>query len=221
MATRTENPHMSSTTNHETSARTLYYIPIIHSQEDMGALSESISRTAQQKLGNEKWQEKVRTIDQLWEKIDRAIDAAALPPAKLRLYQDGLPVCSHVHEIVRDLVTKGSKNYQILIRLMEKGAAVMGTESPELLIKEYNLVKKAFATSGECADDRTDSSRQAESDNLLKQRDTYIAQRINSTLGAGETGVLFLGLLHDVEHLLDRDILVLYPISRPLIKRVA
>lgn len=221
MATRIENPEMSSIINREATARTLYYIPIIHSQADMGTLSESIRRSAEQKLGTEKWQEKVRTIDQLWEEIDRAIDEAALPLAKVRLYQDGLPVCSHVTEIVRDLVTNGSKNYQILQRLMEKGAAIMGTESPELLIKEYNLAKKAFAGSGERENDRTDSSRHAESDNLLKQRDAYIAQRINSTLGAGETGVLFLGLLHNVEHLLDRDIMVLYPISRPLIKRVA
>jgi hypothetical protein len=212
---------MSGISNHESTARILYYIPIIHSQADMGTLSESIRRTAQQKLGREKWREKVSTVDQLWDEIDRAIDAAALPPAKVRLYQDGLPVCSHVQEIVRDLVTKGSKNYQILQRLMEKGAVVMGTESPELLIKEYNLAKQAFAAPGERTDDRTDSARHAEKDTLLKQRDAYIAQRINSTLGAGETGVLFLGLLHSVEHLLDRDILVLYPISRPLIKRVA
>ena len=221
MATRIENPEMSSIINREATARTLYYIPIIHSQSDMGTLSESIRRTAHQKLGREKWQQKVRTIDQCWEEIDRVLDAAALPPAKVRLYQDGLPVCSHVSEIVRDLVTKGSKNYQILLRLMEKGATITGTESPELLIKEYHLAKKAFAGPGARENDRTDSGRHAESDILLKQRDAYIAQRINSTLGAGETGVLFLGLLHNVEHLLDRDIMVLYPISRPLIKRVA
>jgi hypothetical protein len=209
---------MSSIINREATPRTLYYIPIIHSQSDMGTLSESIRRDAEQKLGREKWQQKVRTVDQLWEEIDRAIDAAALPPAKVRLYQDGLPVCNHITEIVRDLVTKGSKNYQILLRLMEKGAKVMGTESPELLIKEYHLAKKAFAAR---AEERAGSSRHAESDILLKQRDAYIAQRINSTLGAGETGVLFLGLLHHVEHLLDRDIMVLQPISRPLIKRVA
>jgi hypothetical protein len=216
-----EKPCMSATSNHEASARTLHYIPIIHSQADMGALSESISRAGQQKLGREQWQQKERTVDQLWEEIELAIDAAALPPAKTRLYQDGLPVCSHVHEIVRDLVTKGSKNYQILQRLMEKGATVMGTESPELLIKEYNLARQEFSAPGERAGDRTDNAGNAEKDTLLKQRDTYIAQRINSTLGAGETGVLFIGLLHNVEHLLDRDILVLYPISRPLIKRVA
>jgi hypothetical protein len=54
------------------------------------------------------------------------------------------------------------------------------------------------------------------SDRLLKERDRHIAQRINTTLGAGETGILFLGMLHNLEGLLDQDIRVIYPISKPI-----
>jgi hypothetical protein len=47
---------------------------------------------------------------------------------------------------------------------------------------------------------------------LLAQRDQFIARRINDTLKAGETGILFLGLLHAVERYLDRDIRVIRPL---------
>jgi hypothetical protein len=47
---------------------------------------------------------------------------------------------------------------------------------------------------------------------LLKRRDQYIARRINDTLLAGETGLIFLGMLHSVRSWLDKDIRVVYPI---------
>ena len=51
---------------------------------------------------------------------------------------------------------------------------------------------------------------------MLKKRDRYIAGRINSTLGKGETGILFLGMLHSLKDLLDRDIHVICPVRRIL-----
>ncbi|MFH1293180.1 MAG: hypothetical protein ABIJ44_03520, partial [Pseudomonadota bacterium] len=52
-------------------------------------------------------------------------------------------------------------------------------------------------------------------DSLLKRRDQYIAARINGTLLVGETGILFLGMLHSLGNWLDKDIRVRYPITRP------
>ena len=43
---------------------------------------------------------------------------------------------------------------------------------------------------------------------LLKQRDEFIAGRINETLAEGETGILFIGAYHDVVHRLAPDIRV-------------
>jgi hypothetical protein len=51
---------------------------------------------------------------------------------------------------------------------------------------------------------------------LLKKRDRYIAGRINTTLGKGETGILFLGMFHSLQGLLDRNIRVIYPVRRIL-----
>ncbi len=47
-------------------------------------------------------------------------------------------------EIVSELSASGSRNHRLLMHLMDKGAMIMGTESPELLMEEYELAKKNF-----------------------------------------------------------------------------
>ena len=80
----------------------------------------------------------------------------------------------------------------------------MGTENPELLVQEYRLHTEAAATPPrEAAEQEQDLTRR-----LLAARDRHIAARINATLMADEIGLLFLGLAHSVEGLLDSDILV-------------
>jgi hypothetical protein len=122
----------------------------------------------------------------------------------LRLYQDGLPCCGREEEIVRDLSEIGSRNHQLLLKLMERGARLEGTESPELLLEEYELVRQmVLAASSKSA--RT-SIQQKASDQILEKRDCYIAQRIAQTLLPGETGLVFLGLLHSLDNRLAQDI---------------
>jgi hypothetical protein len=53
------------------------------------------------------------------------------------------------------------------------------------------------------------------SEALLQRRDQFIAQRINDTLKDGETGILFLGMLHSLERDLQPDVKVIYPLQRP------
>jgi hypothetical protein len=197
-------------------SRTLLYIPIIHSQSDMGVLSESIRKVTLQKLGERVWRRKINLIKQFWSDIERTLQTFPLAYDLARIYQDGLPICGKELEIVTELAKKGSPNHQILVRLMEKGATVMGTESSELLIEEYHLIKRILET-GDVKDAIAIEARQkAASDLLLKKRDEFIAARIDQTLQPGETGILFLGMLHNIAGLLPGDILVNYPISRPL-----
>ena len=49
---------------------------------------------------------------------------------------------------------------------------------------------------------------------LLEKRDRYISARIDTTLPNGEMGILFLGMLHNVQAYLAQDIEVVYPIPR-------
>ena len=47
---------------------------------------------------------------------------------------------------------------------------------------------------------------------LLHRRDLYVAKRIRETLRDGETGILFIGLLHEVDEKLCQDMEISYPL---------
>jgi hypothetical protein len=181
----------------------------------MGALSDSIQRLKVKKLGRKGWQRNVNLVNKLWTQIEQAIESLALPYARVRLYQDGLPVCGREVEIVKELAKAGSRNHGLLHRLSEKGATIMGTESSELLVEEYQLVKEDFAIGKPQVAARGAPRRKALRDCLLRRRDEYIARRVNETLGAGETGLIFLGMLHSLGSWLDKDIRLVNPIRQP------
>ncbi|MFH1481154.1 MAG: hypothetical protein ABIG67_07790 [Pseudomonadota bacterium] len=152
----------------------------------------------------------------MWDRIAAAIGGLNLALPKVRLYQDGLPVCGREAEIVRDLAAAGSRNHRILTGLIEKGATLMGTEPAALLVQEYELMKQMMAAPGGADRAEVLSYQKRMSARVLRERDRHIAHRINTTLGTGETGILFLGMLHSLDGLLDKDIRVTYPLYKPV-----
>lgn len=199
----------------ESGGRTLIYIPIIHTQADMGALSGPIERLKIKRLGRKGWERNVNLVAQLWSEIEQAIESLVLSYERVRVYQDGLPVCGREAEIVAELAKGGSRNHRLLLRLKEKGATIMGTESSELLVEEYQLVKDVLASGKPEVATRGEARRKALRYSLLKRRDQFIARRVNGTLLTGETGLIFLGMLHSLGPWLDKDIRVVYPIHQP------
>jgi hypothetical protein len=195
--------------------RRLLHIPIIHSQAEMGSLSPTIQAIMVQKLGPKGWERNVSLIDGIWTQIEQAIDRWSLPYEKVRLYQDGLPVCGRELEIVSELAKAGSRNHQLLLRLKERGATLMGTESADLLVREYRLIKQTLAANDPASVARREARHQESSRCLLKRRDQAIAERINHTLCRGEIGLLFLGMLHSLEGGLAQDIQVTHPLYPP------
>lgn len=193
--------------------RTLIYLPIIHTQQDMGDLGESIRQATVRLLGKQSLMHKDQMVDRIWTAIEQAIDALDLQFEKVRLYQDGLPVCGREMEIIADLADAGSRNHRLLMQLIRKGAVLMGTESAELLLEEYRLIKQTVSVRHGATGAETFCDRHEQADILLKKRDQFIAQRISDTLAPNETGIIFLGMLHDLEGRLDQDITVVYPIS--------
>lgn len=197
----------------EVASRKLIYVPIIHTQADMGALRDTVQRLKTRRLGRKGLERNLNLIDGLWTEIEKTIDRLPLSYEKVRLYQDGLPVCGREVEIVCDLARAGTRNHQLLLRLKERGATIMGTESSELLLEEYELIKGLLA-SGEPVGTKSIAARQKGlSDSLLKRRDMYIAHRINETLRANETGILFIGMLHRLTQWLAKDVRVTYPLN--------
>lgn len=180
--------------------RKLIHIPILHSSADMGSLSQRLKKEYASRYGARKWQEHVQQIERFWDSVTRRVLALPLAFQRVKLYQDGLPDCGQELEIARETAAKGSKNYQLLVSLVGRGATLMGTEDPQLLLEEYQRLQTTLEGTGQ-----VDAQAEAE---LLHKRDAYIAQRIADTLGEGETGLLFLGAFHQVRKLLPEDMAV-------------
>ena len=196
--------------------RKLVYIPIIHTVADMGTLGASIRGMKLSALGRQGLTRNAAVVEKMWEEIESVVANLPVPPGTVRVYQDGLPVCGHEQEIVSELAGAGNRNHRLLLKLQARGATLMGTESPELLVEEYQLATAAFASG---ATVRTEIRQKQLRDTLLEKRDRYIADRINGTLGAGESGILFLGMLHEVTRYLDPDINVVYPLGPPRVRQ--
>ncbi len=193
-------------------ARRLVYLPIIHTAADMGSLGASIRGKKLSTLGRQGLTRQAALVDQMWEKIESVAAGLSMDQGVVRVYQDGLPVCGHERKIVAELAGAGNRNHRLLLELEARGATLMGTESPELLVEEYQLATASFASG---AAHKHDGRQQELRDSLLEKRDRYIARRINATLGAGESGVLFLGMLHEAAKYLDSRIEVVYPLGQP------
>ncbi|MEY3787057.1 MAG: hypothetical protein RLZ75_1264, partial [Pseudomonadota bacterium] len=158
---------------------------------------------------NEQEKKYLEAVKHFWEIVATTIESLELDYSNLKLYQDGLPVCGKEKEIVAEVAESGSENHRLLQILNRKGAVIMGTESPELLVKEHELMMQMLKSV-----DSTETSLSA-AQTLLNQRDEYIAQRIDETLQDNEMGILFLGLMHTIETRLAKDIFVIQPLGKP------
>jgi hypothetical protein len=191
---------------HANGTRRLIWIPIIHSQSDLGSVGDFFRQLYVQRTSHEDWDRHIQTVDDAWEHIRRAIDRMDLNYGAVRVYQDGLPQCGHELDIVKDLAVSGSRNHEILLDLVARGATIVGTESPALLLEEYELVQQLLMRLA--ADDANGlmGQHQELSALVLERRDRFIAGRVDQTLKAGEVGLIFLGLLHTLERFLPPDI---------------
>jgi hypothetical protein len=166
----------------------LIYVPVVHSTAEMGSAAPAYKAAFVARHGEGKWAERSAKFDVIWRAIADAIKALWLDLRRVKLYQDSLPVSGQEVALVQDLAALGSQNHQLLV----------GTESPELLLEEYRLLQSP--------EERTE----AIAADLLEARDRFIAGRIDTTLGDGEDGILFIGALHKVAKFLPQRIRVEY-----------
>jgi len=183
--------------------RALIYVPIVHSEADLGTMADEVRRRFQSAFGAGEWERRQASVEAMWDGLRKKLSALPIAWASARLYQDGLPVCGREAEIVRDLAEKGSRNHQLLLELMGRGAQLMGTESPELMVKEYRRLQKLVQAAQERTSGAPASALQREGEAILRERDAFIARRLDETLRDGETAILFLGLLHRVDEILE------------------
>ena len=199
--------------------RNLIYIPIVHTQADMGSLQSAAKREFLKKYPKSNWDEHTSAIQEFWDGLAERIMGLEWEYPRTHIYQDGLPVCGKELQIVTELAQKGSRNHQLVLRLVEKGAQLEGTESPQLLLQEYQLLQAVFsATEGEQREAAAAAYR-ARAAPLLEERDEYIRQQIGTSLPDEGRGLLFIGLTHRVDEGLPSDIHVAYLIHNLPFKR--
>jgi len=190
--------------------RKLIYVPIVHAAADMGSLLGSAKTEFLKRYGPREWQEHVETIQRFWDALGQRIAGLHLDYARTCVYQDGLPVCGKELDIVTDLARRGSQNHKLILWLVNQGATLVGTEAPKILLEEYELMRNILtAAEGEQKQAALTVYRR-KADELLARRDAYIRQRIDATLPSDGIGLLFIGLMHQVDQGLPEDISVSY-----------
>ncbi|MDP2663674.1 MAG: hypothetical protein Q8R28_23405 [Dehalococcoidia bacterium] len=182
--------------------RKLLYVPVIHTQSDMGSLGLAIDEVSATVVGNNRWARHKETVTSFWDVIEGSLTSIEVGP--LKVYQDGLAAGGELgRKVVEEAARRGSKNHRIVLDLMEKGAEIRQTEELSLLLEEARLLLQ-MTQGGSKAQDARKYERQKQV--LTQRRDKSVADSINRTLKEGETGVLFMGAYHNILPLLDQDI---------------
>ena len=171
-------------------------------------------------------------VGEMWAGITAKIEELTLPWNKTRIYQDGLPVSGKELEIVTRLTDNGSWNHLLILNLLKKGAKLEGTENMDFLMREYDFLNillmknsgpgsavastdlSAIATRATAEQTAAMAEYQAKSRELLKMRDEFIANRVKTTLQEGEVGIVFMGVMHRLDKMLEKDFMISYIIYR-------
>jgi len=185
--------------------RTLLYVPIIHTSADLGSLGEEVHRKGLDKFGENMWRDHLRTIDGFWDALFVYFDSINVSGAKI--FQDGMVADGEVGlNIIQEGEKAGSKNHRLVSKLLQRGAILKKTEDFNLVKKERDRLLKMIRV-------KTSAEKlfgliiyKLTKKTLLRQRDEYIAQRIDQALKEGETGILFIGAYHQIKSRLPRDI---------------
>lgn len=187
--------------------RTLLYVPVIHMAADLGTLAPDVAKRGIAGLGEEVWEKHVETVEEFWNSLVGYFDR--LEVSNFKIYQDGLVANGDMgQKIVEEGLKSGSKNYEIISRLIQKGAALVKTEDFALVAKEREHLIELTGARTRMEKLNACLKYKLSKNHLLKKRDRFIADRINETLNQGETGILFIGAYHDIIPMLDKDIRV-------------
>lgn len=187
--------------------RTLLYVPIIHMDVDLGSLSDDLSKIKSRALGEELLALHRETVSGFWDSITKYFEGTEVKG--LRIYQDGMVANGEMgQKIIEEALKVGSKNHELLSKLISRGAILERTEDINLVREERDWLIR-LTRAGTAREKLTAYLKYRFSrGQLLMRRDRFIADTINRTLRQGETGVLFIGAHHNVLPHLNNDIRV-------------
>jgi hypothetical protein len=187
--------------------RKLLYVPIIHTEADLGSLGGDIAARGLREFGETLWKRHQETVLGFWDAIARYFDS--IDVAGFKIYQDGMVAGGETAmTIVRDVLQTGSRNYQIIGALIRKGAVLVKTEDLNLVKEERDSILRVTQAKSRAQKLAAALRYKRAKNTLLERRDKFIAKQINDTLWEGESGILFIGAIHHVRKWLEKDILV-------------
>ena len=202
--------------------RLLIYVPVLHTRKESGEISLSLKKDETELPADTSSADQEKSVKEMWDGIYEKIQKIDVPCHSMRIYQDAMPVCGREREIAEILAQKASRNHQLILELVKNGANLEGTEDPDLLVKEYDNLSQLISNASLSPQSNRDSLNgyKEKGAELMKQRDTFIAKRIKSTLKEGETPLVFMGVRHELEKLLQGSFAINYIIYRLPFKKV-
>jgi len=190
--------------------RTLTYIPIIHSVADMGTLGEELKHKSVSGLGEDLWQNHTDTVNGYWEAIDSYFGNIDQNLKGTKIYQDGMFVDGEIAmKLIADGVKSGSKNSEIVSKLINRGAILVKTEDFKMVKAEYDELQLILKSKSRIKKLIHLVKYKILKPILLRKRDRFITATIDKTLEQNETGILFIGAYHNVMKKLPKDITVI------------
>jgi len=187
--------------------RKLLYVPIIHMGPDLGSAATALDKTTASICGEKRWAKHKETLAEFWTNVANYF--TGVDAAKVKIYQDGLLADGELGKrIIEESAKRGSKNNQIILDLIKRGAELRKTEDTALLQEEYDSIAKLNQAKSSADMERALVNYKIGRKRLTRERDKFIAKTIDNTLKEGETGVLFMGSYHDVLSYLPKDIAV-------------
>ena len=205
-----------------TNIRSLIYVPVLHTQKEAGEILLSLKRDEAVPSCDTSLAEQEKSVKEMWDGIHEKIQNTNISCPTIRIYQDAMPVCGREKEIAEKLAQKASRNHQLILELVKNGANLEGTEDPDLLIEEYGNLSQLIGKAAVSIQSYRDSLNEYKEKGalLMKKRDAFIAERIKSTLKEGETPLVFMGVRHELEKLLQSSFAINYIIYRLPFKKV-
>ena len=185
----------------------LLYVPIIHMSADLGSLAHEVTKRGIAGLGEDLWKRHLETIRGFWQAVEEYF--ISIEVRGFKVYQDGMAADGEMGgKIIEEGVKSGSKNFEIVSSLLKRGAVLVRTEDYNLLKQELDRLLKISKAGTVIRKLAAYLEYRLTKNGLLRRRDEFIARRINETLKAGETGIIFVGAYHDVHRWLASDIMV-------------
>ncbi|MEW5994555.1 MAG: hypothetical protein AB1744_09180 [Candidatus Zixiibacteriota bacterium] len=178
--------------------RKLIYVPVIHASADLGSVAKEATRRGIAGLGKDFWEEHRKTVDGFWDAISHYFDS--LDVTGMKIFQDGMVADGEVAEkLVEEGVKTGSKNYELVARLLKRGAILVKTEEIKLVKQELDRLLAITRAKSLLKKLTAFAKYKLTKSALLNRRDEFIARRIDETLGHGEKGILFIGAFHNIK----------------------